>query len=162
MHLSPTMAKADVRSKAVVLMFLIHCFMHLPLFLRVLCLVVFCMHYFVPFLGLQSSGRGRESWLLYFNCLCDVWFLFMFCDSSSWWRCVIVVFPDHTHLLFKYPNILHIYMYIQMKSLIEALVHLSIYMYVPVHEILVLITSANNEVSEEPSHPCSLEYTKHT
>ena len=27
----------------------------------------------------------------------------MFCDSSSWWvglRCVIVVFPDHTHLLF--------------------------------------------------------------
>ena len=42
------------------------------------CLLGFCvglclgMHYFVSFLVLQSSWRGRESWLLCFYCLSDV------------------------------------------------------------------------------------------
>ena len=48
--------------------------------------------------GLQSSYRGRESWLLYFNCLPYVSLLF--CDSSrgtvAGLQCVIVVFPGHT------------------------------------------------------------------
>ena len=38
-----------------------------------------------PFLVLQSSWRGRESWLLCFRCFMDVLLLWMFCDSSS--RC---------------------------------------------------------------------------
>ena len=32
----------------------------------------FAINYLVFFLVLQSTGRGRESWLLYFNCLSDV------------------------------------------------------------------------------------------
>ena len=37
-------------------------------------------------LALQSSVWGRESLLLYFNCLPGVLSLFMFCGSSSWCR----------------------------------------------------------------------------
>ena len=36
------MAEAAARSKAVVLLLLIHCLMHLPLFVGVLCLSLFC------------------------------------------------------------------------------------------------------------------------
>ena len=39
---------------------------------------------FVSFLVLRSSCRGRESWLLNFNCLLDVMWLLLFCVSSSW------------------------------------------------------------------------------
>ena len=39
----------------------------------------------VSFLVLQSSWRGRVSWLLCFNCLPDVLWLLVFCDSSSQW-----------------------------------------------------------------------------
>ena len=45
----------------------------------------FVMHYVVSILVLQSSWRGRESWLLFYYCLTDVLSLYMFCDSSS--RC---------------------------------------------------------------------------
>ena len=63
------------------------------------------MHYFVSFLVLQSSWRGRESWLLCFACLScifvavDVLWLFL---TVPWvgLQCIIVVFPDHTHLHF--------------------------------------------------------------
>ena len=48
------------RSKAVVPLLLIHCFMFLTLFR---CAVL------VSSLVLKSSLRGRESWLLYFVCL---------------------------------------------------------------------------------------------
>ena len=42
----------------------------------------FVMHYFSVISSLQSSW-GRESWLLYFNCLPDVLWLLVFCGSSS-------------------------------------------------------------------------------
>ena len=48
----------------------------------------------------------RESWLLYFVCLPGVVWLLVFSGSSSRYRGlsgllrVILVFPDHTHLLF--------------------------------------------------------------
>ena len=45
----------------------------------------FVMHYFVSILVLQSSWRGRESWLLCYYCLTDVLLLLMLCGSSS--RC---------------------------------------------------------------------------
>ena len=61
------------------------------------------MHY----LSVLSCGAiiltwKRESWSLFFNCLPDVLFMLVFCGSVSWvgLQCVIVVFPDHTHILF--------------------------------------------------------------
>ena len=59
---------------------------------------------FMSSLVLQSSWRGRERWLICFSCLSDVMLLYIFWGSFS--RClglvcsVIVVFPDHTRLLF--------------------------------------------------------------
>ena len=60
--------------------------MLLPLFVGFCVGLCFGKHYFVSFLGLQSSWRGRESWLLYCYCLSDVLFLFTFCESSPWHR----------------------------------------------------------------------------
>ena len=82
MHLSPPVALAAVRSKVVVLLLLIRCWLLLPLWdsVIVLCFVV---HYFVSIVVLQSSRCGRDSWLLCFVCLRGVsWLL---CGSSS--RC---------------------------------------------------------------------------
>ena len=76
------MAFAGVRSKAVVLLLLIRCWLLLPLWdsVIVLCTVV---RYFVSVLVLQSSRWGRERWLLYFVCLPGVSGLL--CGPSS--RC---------------------------------------------------------------------------
>ena len=81
--------------------------MSLPLFVGVLCLSLFVMHYFVSILVLQSSQRGRENWSLCYYCLTDVLLLYVFCGIPSRFHglvCtvtyVIVVFPDHTHYLF--------------------------------------------------------------
>ena len=76
MHLSPKVAFADVRSKAVVLFLLIRGWLLLPLWdsVIVLCIVV---RYFVSILVLQSSRWGRKSWLLCFVCLPGVsWLLY--------------------------------------------------------------------------------------
>ena len=55
MHLSPVVAKAAVRSKAVVLLLLICSLMYFSLFVGVLFLSLFCfLHYFVSILVLQS------------------------------------------------------------------------------------------------------------
>ena len=79
MHLSPSVALAAVRSKAVVLL-LIRCWLFPPLWDSgiVLCFVVL---YFVSILVLQSSWWGRESWLLCFVCPPGV--LWLLCGSSS-------------------------------------------------------------------------------
>ena len=64
----------------------------------------FVLHYFVSSLVLQPSWTGRESWLLCFHCLTHVFFtvnvLWLFL-TVPWvgLRCVIMVFPDHTHFL---------------------------------------------------------------
>ena len=52
----------------------------------------------LSFLVLQLSGRGRERWLLYFNCLPDALRLFL---MVLWvvLQYVIVVFSDHTYTL---------------------------------------------------------------
>ena len=44
-----------------------------------------------------SPSRGRESWLLCYYCLTDVFLTVPLVGL----QCVIVVFPDHTHLLFN-------------------------------------------------------------
>ena len=75
--------------RRILLTYRIHCLMFLPLdcggsvFGR--CCV---MHYLSVISSLQSSW-GRESWLLYFNCLPDVLWLLVFCGSSSWCRGLI-------------------------------------------------------------------------
>ena len=62
------------------------CLLWLPLFVGVLCLVIVlsCSTY-CPFLVLQPSRGGRESRLLYFDCILVVMWLFVFCAPSS--RC---------------------------------------------------------------------------
>ena len=63
----------------------------------------FVMQNVLSVLVLQSSWWGRESWLLYFNCLPDVALSVLWLFLTVPWvglQCVIVVFPDHTHLLF--------------------------------------------------------------
>ena len=69
MHLRLPMALAAVRSKVVVLLLLVYCFMYHHC-LGGLCVgLCFGMNYFMSVLVVQSSGRGRESWLLCFYCL---------------------------------------------------------------------------------------------
>ena len=86
MHLSPPVAWAVVRSKAVVLLLLTFCLLLLPLWESVIVLC-FVVRYFMSILVLQSSWWGRESWLLYLICLPGVsWWL-----SGSSSRCQGVV-----------------------------------------------------------------------
>ena len=82
MHLSPPVAFASVRSKIVVLLLLIRCWLLLPLWDSVI-ILCFVVRYFVSILVLKSSWWGRESWLLCFVCLPGVSRLL--CGSSS--RC---------------------------------------------------------------------------
>ena len=64
------------------------------------------MHYFVFFLVLQSASyRKRELvalFLLFYGCIVNVNVLLLFL-TVPWvgLRCVIVVFPDHNHLLYN-------------------------------------------------------------
>ena len=101
-HLGPPVAWAAVRSGAVVLLLLAFCLLLLPLWesVIVLCFVVRC---FVSVLVLQSSWwggglvalLGLSSW-----CLVVVGRLFLAVPRGCL-QFVIVVFPDHTHLLFS-------------------------------------------------------------
>ena len=60
----------------------------------------FVMQYLMSYLVLQSSHRGRDSWLLYFNCVAvSVVCLFPTVPLVGL-QCVIVAFPGHTHTLF--------------------------------------------------------------
>ena len=74
MHLSPPVAWAAVRSKAVVLLLLTFCLSLLPLWKSVIVLC-FVVRYFMSILVLQSSWWGRERRLLCLICLPGV----------SWW-----------------------------------------------------------------------------
>ena len=95
------MALAAIRSKAVVLLLLIRCWLLLPMWDSwiVLCFVV---RYFVSTIVLQSSRWGRE--LVALLCLSSWWLVIVVWLSSTMPRVclqlVIVVIPDHTHFLF--------------------------------------------------------------
>ena len=97
------MTKAAVRSKAVVLLLLIYCLMYFALFARVLCLSLFC---YALLCGHSSFAiilkRNRKLvalLLLSYSCIVAVNVLRLFL-TVPWvgLQCVIVVFPDHTHL----------------------------------------------------------------
>ena len=92
-------------SKEVVLLLLIYCSMYFPLFVGVLCLSLFCY----ALLCVHSSfaiilKRKRKLvalLLLSYRCIVTVNVLWLFV-MVPWvgLQCVIVVFPDHIHLLF--------------------------------------------------------------
>ena len=88
-------------------MWLIYCFMYFPLYVGVLCLSLFwyaLLYVFLCFATILTRKREMVALLLLsFRCLVTVNVLCLFLKVS--WvglQSVIVVFPDHTHLLFHY------------------------------------------------------------
>ena len=78
------------------------------------------MHYFMSILFLQSSWRGRESWLLCFYCL--VLLLWVFCGSSSqcpglvcsvwlWYFLIILTFWCSIWIVFVLHCLSYTYLY---------------------------------------------------
>ena len=105
MHLSPPVAKVAVRSKAVVLLLLIYSLMYFPLFVWVLCLSLFCYALLCvhsSFSIILKRKKKLVALLLLSNrCIITISVLWLFLKVP--WvglQYVIVVFPDHTHLLF--------------------------------------------------------------
>ena len=86
-------------------MLLIYCLMYFPLFVGVLCLSLFCY----AVLCVHSSfaiilNKKRKLFvllLLSYRCIATINVLWLFL-TVPWvgLQCVIVVYPDHTHLLF--------------------------------------------------------------
>ena len=99
------MAWAAVRFKAVVLLLLIYCLMYLPLLLGFLCLSLFCyallcVHSSFAII-LKRKRKLVDLLLLSYRCIVSITVLWLFL-TVPWvgLQCVIVVFPDHTHLRF--------------------------------------------------------------
>ena len=110
MYLSSPVAKAAVRSKVVVLLLLIFCLMYFPLFLGVLCLCLFCyvLHcvHFSFAIILKWKRKLVALLLLSYRCIVTINVMWL-CLTALWvgLQCVIVVFPDHTHLLLNTDSI---------------------------------------------------------
>ena len=109
MHLSPPphplVAKAAVRSKAVVLLLLTFCLLLLPLWesVIVLCFVVRFSMSIIVLISIAIILMGKRELVALLNlsswCLVMVERLFL-AVPLGYLRFVIVVFPDHAHLLF--------------------------------------------------------------
>ena len=108
LHLSPPptpVALAAARSKAVAMLLLIYCLMHFPLFVGIQWLSLFCYaslcvrSSFVIILNVKRELVALL--LLSYGCLVTVNVLLLFL-MVPWvgLQCVIVIFPDHTHLRF--------------------------------------------------------------
>ena len=99
------MACAAVRSKAVVLLLLIYCLIYFPFFVGVLCLSLFCyalLYFHSSFAIILKRKRKLVALLLLsyrFIVTINVLWLFLTVPWAGL-QCVIVVFPDHAHLLF--------------------------------------------------------------
>ena len=93
---------AAVRSKVVVLLLLIYCLMYFPLYVGVLCLYLFCYALLCVYSSfaiiLKRKRKLVALLLLSYRCIVVLW-LFL---AAPWvgMQFVIVLFPDHTHLLF--------------------------------------------------------------
>ena len=98
MHLSPPVAKDAVRSKAVVLLLLTFCLLLLPLW-ESLIVLYFVVCYFCIAIILMGKRELVDLLNLSTWCLEMVEGLFLAVPRGCL-RFVIVVFPDHTHLLF--------------------------------------------------------------
>ena len=106
MHLSPPpppppVAKAAVRSKAVVLLLLIFCLLLLPLWESVIVLFCCTLLYVHSIIAIILMGKKELVALLNLSSWCLVMVEWLFLAVP--WGClrfVIMVIPDHTHLLF--------------------------------------------------------------
>ena len=102
MHLSPPVAKAAVRSKAVVLLLLTFLFIVTPIVGVCICSMICCTLLYVhSSIAIILMGKRELVALLYLSSWCLVMVERLFLAVP--WGCllfVIVVFPDHTHLLF--------------------------------------------------------------
>ena len=104
LNLNHLVAKAVVRSKAVVLLLtlLVYCLMYFPLFVGVLCLYLFCyalvcVHSSFAII-LKIKRKLVALLLLSYRFIVTINVLWFFL-TVPWvgLQCVIVVFPDHTH-----------------------------------------------------------------
>ena len=123
---APPVAWAAVRSGAVVLLLLTFCLLLLPLWESVIVLC-FVVRYFMSILVLQSSwwgGGGLVALLgLSSRCLVMVERLFLAVPRGCL-QFAIVVFPDHTHLLFLVNLIskdAHLVFYLSVYPLFQSL-----------------------------------------
>ena len=99
------MAEATVSSKVVDSLLLIYCLMHFPLFVGNLCLSLFCyvllcVHsIFCNHLEEEEKAGCFAFIVLQMSCYCKCLWLFL---TVSWvgLQCIIVIFPDITHLFF--------------------------------------------------------------
>ena len=102
MHISPPVASAAVRSKAVILLLLTFCLLLLPLWGVCNC-SMFCstLFYVQSSIAIILIGKGGLVALLNVSswCLVMVGWIFLAVPWGCLWF-VIVVVPDHTHLLF--------------------------------------------------------------
>ena len=105
MHLPPPCSLGCCPFSAVALLLLTYCFMYLTLFLGVLCwsllwYSLLCVLYSF-YISLRRKRELADLLLLSFRCLVTVNVLWLFL-TLRWLGllCVIVVFPDRTHLLF--------------------------------------------------------------
>ena len=99
------MASAAVHSNVVVLLLLINCLMYFPLFVGVLFCLCIVIHYFVPSFAIILKRQRQLDALLLLSCRCIVTKIVLWLFLTVPWvglQCVIVVFPDHTHLLVAY------------------------------------------------------------
>ena len=103
MHLSPLVAWAVVRSKVVVLLLLTFCLLLLPLWESVIVLICCTLLYVHSSIAIILIGKRELVALLNLSswCLMMVERLFLAVPRDCL-QFVIVVFPDHTHLLFFY------------------------------------------------------------
>ena len=103
MHLSPPVGWADVRSKAVVLLLLTFCLLLLTPIVGVCNCSMFCctLLYVHSSIAIILMGKRELYALLNLSswCLVMVERLFLAVPQGCL-QFVIVVFPDHTHLLF--------------------------------------------------------------
>ena len=102
MHLSPPVALAAVRSKAAVLLLLTCCLLLLPLWESVNCSMFCCTLLYVPSsFAIILMGKRELAALLNLSSLCPLMVERLFLAvPQGCLRIVIMVFPDHTHLLF--------------------------------------------------------------
>ena len=107
MQLSHTVASAAVRSKAKVLLLVIYCLMCFSLFVGVLCLSLFCFALLCVYSSFAIILKRKKKLvallLLSYKCIVTMNALLLFL-TVPWagLQCVIVVFPDHTYLVFVF------------------------------------------------------------
>ena len=87
------------------MLLLVYCLMNFPLFVRLLCLPLFCsalLYVHSSFAIILKRKRKLVALLLLsYRCIVTIYVLWLFLTVP--WVClqyVIVVFPDYTHLLF--------------------------------------------------------------